>query len=95
MIELLPIFLKEDVNILRILLKIILLLNSVIYVTFYTCSNQNIIYHYHVLFYKFYKVSTSNYLVLMIFILFSSNKLLLDVYVHLKFSRISYLHVLH
>ena len=45
--------LKEDGNILRNIFKSILLLNSVIYVTFYTCSNQNVIYHYDVLFYKF------------------------------------------
>ena len=43
-------------------------------------------------FINFYKDSTSNYLVLMFFfILFSSYKLLLDFYVHLKVSRISYL----
>ena len=39
----------------------------------------------------FYKDSTYNYLVLIFFILFSCYKLLLDFYVHLKFSRISYL----
>ena len=45
----------------RNILKIVLLLNSVIYVTFFTCSNQNVIYHYHVLFYIFfYKDSTSS-----------------------------------
>ena len=53
MIELLPMLLKEDGNVLRTIFKIILLLNSVIYVTFYTCSNQNAIYHFHVLFYNF------------------------------------------
>ena len=53
MIELLLILLKEDGNVLRNIFKIILLLNSVIYVTFYTCSNQNVNYHYDVLFYKF------------------------------------------
>ena len=55
MIELLLIWLKEYGNVLRNSFKISLLLNSVIYVTFYTCSNQNVIYHYHVLFYKFLK----------------------------------------
>ena len=70
MIELLLMVLKEDGNVLRNIFKIILLLNSVVYVTFYTCSIQNVIYHFHVLFYKFYKVSTSNYLVLMVFRLF-------------------------
>ena len=59
MIELLLMLLKEDGNVLRNIFKIILLLNSVIYVTFYTYSNQNVIYHYHVLFYNFfYKEST-------------------------------------
>ena len=53
MIELLLILLKEDGNVLRNIFKIILLLNSVIYVTFNECSNQNAIYHVHVLFYKF------------------------------------------
>ena len=53
MIELLLILLQEDGNVLRIFFKIILLLNSVIYVTFYECSNRNAIYHVHVLFYKF------------------------------------------
>ena len=53
MIELLLILLKEDGNVLRTMFKIILLLNSVIYVTFYTCSNRNAIYNFHVLFYKF------------------------------------------
>ena len=53
MIELLLILLKEDGNVLRTIFKIILLLNSVIYVTFYTCSNRNAIYHVHVLFYEF------------------------------------------
>ena len=53
MIELLLILLKEDGNVLRTIFKITLLLNSVIYVTFYTCSNRNAIYHLHLLFYKF------------------------------------------
>ena len=53
MIELLLMLLNEDGNVLRTIFKIILLLNSVIYVTFYTCSNRNAIYHFHVLFYKF------------------------------------------
>ena len=53
MIELLLMLLKENGNVLRNIFKIILLLNSVIYVTFYTCSNQNDIYHLHVLFYFF------------------------------------------
>ena len=53
MIELLLILLKEDGNVLRNIFKIILLLNSVIYVTFYECSNRNAINHVHVLFYKF------------------------------------------
>ena len=53
MIELLLILLKEDGNVLRNIFKIILLLNSVIYVTFYECSNRNAMYHVHVLFYKF------------------------------------------
>ena len=71
MIELLLILLKEDGNVLRNIFKIILLLNSVIYVTFYECSNRNAIYHFHVgFFYKFYKDCTSNYLVLMVFRLF-------------------------
>ena len=55
MIELLLILLKEDGNVLRTIFKIILLLNSVIYVTFYECSNRNAIYHFHVLFYNFLK----------------------------------------
>ena len=54
MIELLLMLLKEDGNVLRTIFKIILLLNSVIYVTFYTCSNRNAIYHFHVLFYIFF-----------------------------------------
>ena len=58
MIEILLMLLKEDGNVLRNIFKIILLLNIVIYVTFYTCSNQNVIYHYHVLCYIFYKDST-------------------------------------
>ena len=70
MIELLLMLLKEDGNVLRTIFKIILSLNSVIYVTFYTCSNRNAIYHFHVLFYKFYRDCTSNYLVLMVFRLF-------------------------
>ena len=53
MIELLLMLFKEDGNVLRTIFKIILLLNSVIYVTFYTCSNQNAINHFHVLFYNF------------------------------------------
>ena len=53
MMELFLMLLKEDGNVLRTIFKIILLLNSVIYVTFYTCSNRNVIYHFHVLFYKF------------------------------------------
>ena len=53
MIELLLILLKEDGNVFRNIFKIILLLNSVSYVTFYECSNGNAIYHVHVLFYKF------------------------------------------
>ena len=53
MIELLLISLKEDGNVLRKIFKIILLLDSIIYVTFYKCSNRNAIYHVHVLFYKF------------------------------------------
>ena len=53
MIELLLMLLKEDGNVLRTIFKTILLLNGVIYVTFYTCSNRNAIYHCHVLFYKF------------------------------------------
>ena len=53
MIELLLMVLKEDGNVLRTIFKISLLLNSIIYVTFYTCSNQNAIYHFQVLFYKF------------------------------------------
>ena len=53
MIELLLMLLKEDGNVLRNIFKISLLLNSVMYVTFYKCSNQNVIYHFHVLFYKF------------------------------------------
>ena len=53
MIELLLILLKEDGNIIRKIFKIILLLTSVINVTFYTGSNRNAIYHFHVLFYKF------------------------------------------
>ena len=52
MIELLLMLLKEDGNILRNSFKIIWLLNSVIYVTIYTCSNRNVTYHNHVLFYK-------------------------------------------
>ena len=87
--------LKEDGNVLRTIFKIILLLNNVIYVTFYTCSNRNAIYHFHVCFsccfINFYKDCASNYLVLMVFRLFLSYKLLLDIYVYLKFSRISYL----
>ena len=42
---------------------------------------------------NFHKVSTSNYFVLMFFLLCSSYKLLLDFYVHLKFSIIG--HLLH
>ena len=42
MIELLLMLLKEDGNVLRNIFKIILLLKSVINVTFYTCSNQNV-----------------------------------------------------
>ena len=53
MIGVLLMLLKEDGNVLRNIFKVILLLNSVIYVTFYTCSNGNVIYHYHLLFYKF------------------------------------------
>ena len=53
MIELLLMLLKEDGNVLRTIFKIILLLNSVVYVTLYTCSNRNAIYHLHVLFYNF------------------------------------------
>ena len=53
MTELLLMLLKEDEKVLRTIFKIILLLNSVIYVTFYTCSKRNAIYHFHVLFYKF------------------------------------------
>ena len=55
MIDLLLILLKEDGNVLRNIFKIILLLNSVIYVTFYMYSNRNAIYHFHVLFDKFLK----------------------------------------
>ena len=71
MIELLLILLKEDGNVLRTIFKIILLLNSVIYVTFYTCSNRNAIYHSMCCSINFYKDLTSNYLVLMVFRLFS------------------------
>ena len=42
-------------------------------------------------FINFYKACTSNYLVLMVLDFYLSYKLLLDIYVHLKFSRISYL----
>ena len=42
-------------------------------------------------FINFYKDWTSNYLVLMVFRLFLSYKLLLDFYVQLTFSRIMYL----
>ena len=42
-------------------------------------------------FINFYKDCTSNYLVLMVFRLFLSYKLLLDFYVQLTFSRIMYL----
>ena len=42
-------------------------------------------------FINFYKDSTSNFLVFMVFILFLKLKMLLDFYVHLKYSRISYL----
>ena len=41
-------------------------------------------------FINFYKDCTSIYLVLMILDFYLSYKLLLDIYVHLKFSRISY-----
>ena len=40
---------------------------------------------------NFYKGCTSIYLVLMVLDFYLSYKLLLDIYVHLKFSRISYL----
>ena len=83
MIELLLILLKEDGNVLRTIFKIILLLNSVIYVTFYTCSNRNAIYNFHVLFYNFFKYCTSIYLVLMVLDFYLSYKLLLDIYVYL------------
>ena len=52
MIKLLLMLLKVNENVLRNIFKIILLLNGVIYVTLYTCSNQNVIYHYHVLIYN-------------------------------------------
>ena len=42
-------------------------------------------------FINFYKDCTSIYLVLMVLDFYLSYKLLLDIYVHLKFSRISYL----
>ena len=53
MFELLLMLLKEDGNVLRTVFKMILLLDSVIYVTLYTCSNRNAIYHFYVLFYNF------------------------------------------
>ena len=75
----------------RNIFKIILLFNSVINVTFHTCSNQNVITITTCCFIIFYKDATSNYLVSMVFILFSSYKELLDFYEHLKLSRIGYL----
>ena len=71
MIELLLILLKEDGNVLRTIFKIILLLNSVIYVTFYTCSLIEMLFTMSMCcFINFYKDCTSNYLVLMVLRLF-------------------------
>ena len=50
---------------LEIFFKIILLLNSVIYVTFYECSNRNAFTMSMCCFIIFYKDCTSKYLVLM------------------------------
>ena len=55
MIELLLMLLKEDGNVLRNTFKIVLLLNNVIYVTFYTCSNQNVFTITMCCFINFYK----------------------------------------
>ena len=86
MIELLLMLLKEDGNILRNMFKIILLLNTVIYVTFAHVLIKILFTITNLLFYNFYKDSTSNYLVLIVFILFSSYISLLDIYGHLKCS---------
>ena len=48
---LLRLLLKEDGKVLRNIFRISLLLKAVIYITFYNCSNQNDIKHYHILFY--------------------------------------------
>ena len=71
MIELLLMLLKEDGNVLRTIFKIILLLNSFIYVTFYTCSLIEMLFTISMCcLIKFYEDCTSNYLVLMVFRLF-------------------------
>ena len=72
MIELLLILLKEDGNILRNMFKIILLYNTVIYVTFAHVLIKILFTITNVLFFFFffYKDSTSIYRVLMVFILF-------------------------
>ena len=70
MIELLLMLLKEDGNVLSNIFKIILLLKSVIYDTFSRVLIKMLFTISMCCFINFYKVSTSNYLVLMFLRLF-------------------------
>ena len=75
MIELLLILLKEDGSVLRNIFKIILFLNSVIYVTFSSVLIEMLFTMSMCCFINFYEDGTSNYPVLMVFRLFFKLKI--------------------